>query len=485
MGIVLLALIALVLLAGIVLFAVGNRGWNWGTIAAAILVLLAATGYTFLAGMLGQRERAWREIVTGYQVALARERDALVPAGGGRLAPDATRKSLTALADDRARWQRVLDRINTWRGRHWEKASFAPPTGNQPGRVTIEDVDKLTINPGAELYVFDTAPVEETGRFLGAFSVAAVDGNALSIVPALPPSEAELALWRAPHEEVTIYENLPVDRWMAFHRTVMPGAEAEANPGPAANPEQRKLDPEEMLKHLEGELELVRQHAEEVPLDDLPRILEGIRGGEVLPGTYWARIEFKDAHSMTLTQGEPKEFAAGQAATFDLETAQKLKDDGIAEIVAVERRRPLADAQTAIRGSEYKLGGDADKGATIRIDGIAFLRRMLESDIAAIASTRDRLRDARKSAESQLQLHLKEGQDLEADREAWQADADAAARVTERFADRLTEVGTELSAVETTVVELGRELAGASALLVDAIDSRAPPPRRPPAAASP
>ena len=83
MEIVLLALIPLVLLAGIVLFAVGNRGWNWGTITAAILVLLAATGYTFLAGMLAQRERAWRSFVAEYHAKLASERDGLAPAAGG------------------------------------------------------------------------------------------------------------------------------------------------------------------------------------------------------------------------------------------------------------------------------------------------------------------------------------------------------------------------------------------------------------------
>ena len=182
MEILLLALIPLVLLAGIVLFAVGNRGWNWGTITAGILVLLVATGYTVLAGMLAQRERGWRDIVAGYQAALAKERDALVPAGAGKLVPDDTRKSLTALADDKARWQRVRDRIDTWRGRHWEKATFEPPVVNadgsmKAGRVTIEDVEKLTINAGAEIYLFDAAPVEENGRFLGAFSVEAVDGS--------------------------------------------------------------------------------------------------------------------------------------------------------------------------------------------------------------------------------------------------------------------------------------------------------------------
>lgn len=488
MEIVLLGLIPLVLLAGIVLFAVGHRGWNWGTVTAAILVLLVATGYTFLAGMLAQRERGWREIVADYQSRLARERDALVPAGEGKLVPDATRKSLTALADDKARWTRVRDRIGTWRGRHWEKAAFQPPAiggdgAIKPGRITIEDIEKLTINPGAEVYLFDAAPVEENGRFLGAFNVEAVDGNSLTVTPSLPPSEADKALWQAAREEVTVYEDLPVDRWMAFHRTVTAEAGAEAT-GPATLPAQRKSDPEDMLKHLEEQLAEIRQHAEAVPEDQWATIGEGLENGTLMPGTYWATVEFAKAHSMTRVKGDPVEFEAGQTATFDFATAQKLQADEIAKLVAVERRRPLADAQTAIQGTEYQPAEtpDGNKAPTIRIEGVAFIRRMLETDIAAVAATTARLKAAKTSADDQLQLQTQEAQDLEADRTKWQSDAESAARTAERFASRVTEAGAELTAVETAIVELGRELAGASALLVGTIDAQAPPPAQPPAA---
>ena len=47
----------------------------------------------------------------------------------------------------------------------------------------------------------------------------------------------------------------------------------------------------------------------------------------------------------------------------------------------------------------------------------------------------------------------------------------------------MTELGTELSGLERAIVELGRELAGASALLAGEIDAAAPPPVR--AAAEP
>jgi hypothetical protein len=483
MEIVLLALIPLVLLAGIVLFAVGHRGWNWGTITAAILVLLAATGYTFLAGMLAQRERGWRTYVADYQARLAAERDGLAPAAGGRLVATPDRKSLTALADDKARWKRVADRIDTWRGRHWEKATFQPPAVGpngaiKAGRITLEDVEKITLNPGAEVYLFDAAPVEENGRFLGAFSVEAVDGNSLTVVPSLPPSEADTALWAAAREEVTVYEDLPVDRWMAFHRTIAADA---GEGGPATLPEQRKSDPEEMLKHIEEQLAEVRQHAETVPEDQWATIGEGLENGTILPGTYWATVEFKEAHSVPRAAGEPVEFEAGQTATFDLATARALQTDGTVTLVTVERRRPLADAQTAIQGTEYRPAGAADE-PTIRIEGVAFIRRMLETDIAAVVATTARLAAAKTSADAQLQLQTREAEDLATDRTKWQSDAEAAAGVAQRFEARVTEAAEELTAVETAIVELGRELAGASALLVGTIDAQAPPPAQPPRA---
>jgi len=487
MEIVLLAVIPLVLLAGLVLFALGTRGWHWGTISAAILVLFAAAGYTFLAAMLAERERAWRAYVAEYQAKLASERDALMPGPDGRLVPDNNRKPLAALAQDRARWKRVLQRVATWRGRHWDKAAFTPPTVAADGSVTagrliIEDVDKVTINAGAELYVFDAAPLEESGRFLGAFTVAAVDGNALSVVPALPPTAAEKALWQADREGVSIYEELPVDRWMAFHRTV---PLAEMDGGSAGAPEQRKSDPEELLKHLEAQLDEVRHHAESVAEEEWPKLVEGLRGRSILPGTYWATVEFKESHALPRAGRDPTEFAAGQKATFDLETAQKLADDGTAAILAVERRRPLADAQAALRGGDYRFTG-ADDGVdrpTIRIEGAGFIRRMLEADIATITAITAKLKEAKTSADAQFRLETQEIGDLDADLAKWRSDADTAERVAERFEARVAEAGTALAAVETAIVELGRELAGASALLSAAIDERAPPAVRPPPAA--
>ncbi|NBV44527.1 MAG: hypothetical protein EBR86_02520 [Planctomycetia bacterium] len=278
MTLILLAIVGVVFLLGAIALGIGHKGWNWGTVAAGWLVLLSALGAIFLIAMLGQRERSWRNIIKTYETNLARERDALVPAGGSTLRPDATQKSLAALGQERARWQRVRERINTWRGRHWDNAAFTPPAQGQPASLSIEGLESTTLNPGAEIYLFDRRAVEEGGRYLGAFRVEAVDRNVLSISPLSTPDAADARLWAEPRDAVDVYETLPVDRAMAFSRTLQPaggeaagegGAAAPTDPGTGVMPGQRRIDPEAMLKHVEERLEQVRLHDQ--PLGGSPQ----------------------------------------------------------------------------------------------------------------------------------------------------------------------------------------------------------------------
>jgi hypothetical protein len=231
-------------------------------------------------------------------------------------------------------------------------------------------------------------------------------------------------------------------------------------------------DPEALLKHLEGRLEEVRQHAEIVPEDKLPEVIENLKQGNVTPGRYWAKVEFKEPKSFPIAGREPAQFESGQTGEFDLETAQKLKEEGVVDIVAVESRRPLVDPLMAIRGGEHE--GDAK----VQTEGLLFMRRMLETDIEDIQAMRERLNTAKTTTESQLAIHKKEADDLSDDLKNWQADAEAAEQTATKFDRRVEKLGTELSGLETAIVELGRELAGASALLAGEIDAAAPPPGR-------
>jgi hypothetical protein len=467
MEIILLVVIAVVFLVGLVAFAMGRQGWNWGTIIAGILVLLASLGFTFLAGMVGQQERAWREIIASYQKEIAKKRDGL----GGEGA-DSAQKSIATLEQEKARWQRVWNLVDEWGGQSWPNAAFIAPTDGRAGTITVEDVEKLTAVANAEVYVFDEGDIAEGGAFLGAFHVDAVDGNKLTISPAAPPTEEDRKLWAKPRETVRVYETLPNDTWLAFH-TLSPkkGADAEDD-DESVLPMPRMTDPEALLKHLEGRLKEVSEHAQVVPEDELPAVLEKVSQGNVTPGRYWAKVEFKEPKSFPIAGREPAQFESGQTGEFDLETAQKLKEEGVVEIVAVESRRPLVDPLMAIRGGEHE--GDAK----VQTEGLLFMRRMLEADIEDIHAMRERLNTAKATTESQLAIHKKEADDLGDDLKNWQADAGAAEQTATKFDRRVQELGTELSGLETAIVELGRELAGASALIAGEIDAAAPPPVR-------
>jgi hypothetical protein len=467
MEIILLVVIAVVFLVGLVAFAMGRQGWNWGTIIAGILVLLASLGFTFLAGMVGQQERAWREIIASYQKEIAKKRDGL----GGEGA-DSAQKSIATLEQEKARWQRVWNLVDEWGGQSWPNAAFIAPTDGRAGTITVEDVEKLTAVANAEVYVFDEGDIAEGGAFLGAFHVDAVDGNKLTISPAAPPTEEDRKLWAKPRETVRVYETLPNDTWLAFH-TLSPkkGADAEDD-DESVLPMPRMTDPEALLKHLEGRLKEVSEHAQVVPEDELPAVLEKVSQGNVTPGRYWAKVEFKEPKSFPIAGREPAQFESGQTGEFDLETAQKLKEEGVVDIVAVESRRPLVDPLMAIRGGEHE--GDAK----VQTEGLLFMRRMLETDIEDIQAMRERLNTAKTTTESQLAIHKKEADDLSDDLKNWQADAEAAEQTATKFDRRVEKLGTELSGLETAIVELGRELAGASALLAGEIDAAAPPPGR-------
>lgn len=569
MSLIPLILLGLVFLAGAVALAIGHKGWHWATVTAAWLVLLSALGAFFLVGMLGKREQEWRKVVASYQGAIARERDAMTPAGG-TLRPDPASKSLATLEDERDRWTRVRDRINTWRGRHWDDASFVPPTDGRPGTVTINGLDNTTINPGAEFYLFDLTPIEQGGRFLGAYRVDAVEKNMFAVSAISTPDAADKQALAQPRDgKVVVYEDLPVDRSVAFFRTPVPtppgeNADPNAQPAPAtptdAVPAAVKSDPDALLKHLERRLEEFRLHetalGDPVPatepaaateesaevaggdgpapgvsrpvpdptLSETPplgvrwaRVVFGkpfeytwpdgsvssFEAGEVLPsvpaeqvavlrekgaeisstwsippGLYWANVEFKQAHSFPRAQKEPLEFDVGRTASFDLETAKALEQQGIVSITSVIFRRPLADGNVALRGA----GAVQADGRSLPMDvnGLVVIRRILEEEKRAIDSAIGQLGSAKESTAREIALRRTEAGELEDDLLHWTKDVAAAQRTAAAFASRVAAVRRDLSDSETAIAALGSEYTDISTALTQRIDGSSPPPVRPP-----
>ena len=532
MDVVLLAIIGLVTLLGLVAIAVGNKGWSWGTVAAAILLLLAATGYIYLAARLAERERSWRTLVAKNQA----EIDRIVGKGGPGAA--AAPKSLAGLRNSRDRWMRALAFVDTWHGRAWKNATLSPPRDGKPGTISIEmaseESEVAPLTAGAEVAVFDNASVEDEGRFLGLFRVQAVtaakgaENAQLTVVPAAtpaPPSESDTKLWTRNYDEVTVYEKLPVDRWLAFHRTPgdAAGADDDTKPdGGSANrwmPRPEKTSGEDHLKSLEEQMEALKAHDEKVPEEAWPQLGEKLAAGEILPGRYWANVEFTENVKFTKKEGftlddsaedakperddaaEPgesgaggggagpmdadptagaitkrfkqKRFKKGETAEFDLQTAIDLQNDKqLGRITSAVERRTLTDPLTAIRGAEF--GAKTADGQPLRAEGLDAIRQGLLVEMQSIDEAMARIKNSRDNVEKQSDAVADETKQLKGDLTSWGKDVAAATETADAFDDRLRAATIELAAMEDSIARLGKALSGDWATLTEAIGAASP-----------
>jgi len=536
---VVLAVIVLVALGAMVAFVGGNiagREWGWGTAVAAILLVMATTGYIYLAARLAQREQAWRTVVAGQQSKI----DGLLGGAGG--------ESLAALRDKRDRWTRALEFVDTWHGRSWKTGDFKPPRDGRAGEVSIPisgeaAVKTAPLEKGAEIAVFDDANIQDDGRFLGLFRVEAVKLNEgaetcqLTIVPdsfPTPPDASDAKLWARAYDAVTVYESIPVDRWLAFHKTPeeLAGGPAPAGDSPARwMPQPRKTSAEDQLKGLESHMRALERHAETVPQEAWAELGEQLAQGKGV-GRYWATVRFtkqarfskkdrrftaadgaapaeaaagdddegpvgtpgetigevvgapatEDTPTPVSPDGEPTagavtnrfrtaDFNVGDTAEFDLQTALSLQNESqLAEITAVVERRPLTDPLTAIRGGRFRTRD----GKAVRSEGIDALRRALLVEMESITEATAKITAAQDSVTTQAAAVADETSQLKDDLGRWKKDVGAAEAIAGDFDDRLRAASVELAALETSIARLGRELDDHWAVLTEAIDAAAP-----------
>lgn len=413
---VILAIIGILFLAALVFVGVGAKGWNAGTITAAVLVILSSLGYLVLVSMVGEREKAWRERVNTLRADVARARDGLIIGDDGSTSPlgdcgiDSLQNcSVEDLAELRERWLRQRDRVNSWRGIWWRHAQFSAPQDGQPGTLEITTSENPAINEGAPVYVFDEAAEGQQGVYVGAFQVTSVNGSSLEIAPLVPPDDTDLQQWNAPHDDVLVLESLPVDRWMAFYETDPNSQDRvwpEAQPVEGADAvEQMETDLTEFTVEGGGgpliavdAIEAGRAYealltapepppgvewaevtfgegfdftwpdgtvtsfqAGEVvpafPAEQLPQLLAD--AGQIAyewvipPGLYWAEVRFQEAFTHQLDPNdEPIVFEAGSTAVLELADAEQKAADGTSEITRRFFRRPLTDGQTRMLGAD-------------------------------------------------------------------------------------------------------------------------------------
>jgi hypothetical protein len=491
MEVIPLALLGIVVLVGLVALGVGHKGWSWGTIAAGVLVLLSAAGFVYLSARVAQRERVWRDRVRGLRAELAKTRDAMQLEEGGRPQPIPNEPSIADLEEQKARWFRSLDRVNTWRGRVWSKGVFQPPANDTPGRLVFELPEAAAPNPfinaGAQLFLFDSAAADEGGRFLGVFRTTAAaieDGKlVLTMTPAARPSAAQQRLWQREFDSVQAFETLPVDRWLAFSRTAQPNdAEGGEAPGLVDGEEPGREVPylvlprlrragsadaakaEDLLSDLEAQLDRFERHETIVPEEQWRSWADLQKPPPQEPwGTYWAAVTFTLAHGITTREAgrEPLtiQFEKGDRASLELREAIDLERRGVVEIREVFYRRPLADLETALQGGEATV----EPGKSIAIRGGFAIRGILENEIARIAQAIRDIRSSRENVRSTVKRLREEEKDLGEDLPSWEKDAAAAQDVRTSIESRLADAEKRLDAAWGAVIELGREFDGGMA----------------------
>lgn len=414
------AILVVVLLSGMVTVSLGWKRWHPATIVAAWLLLIAAGGFVVLASMRAEREASWAELVRRYEASTLRLIDAVAPGEDGLYKPvgqaeldNLSACSLDSLERSRDAWRRVLERVDSWRGRSWPNATFSPPDAENPGLLAIDMPVDPTIAEGAVLYVFDQLPEDDDGPveaasdgFVGAFRVEKVEGKEITIRPLHDNPDNPLVAqdrerWNRPHDLVTVYESLPVDRRefrTRVRRTLEPSldlaasslpidgeaaaAEApdDAGGGPDGSgiPSSPDSDPppppdvrwafvtfeqDYLWKPDDGPADgpgvafKADDEFPEFPAREVARLrAEGVKfryRWQLPPGVYWADVTLKQAWSPPGEQGpdgSPVAHPAGSSIRIPLDAAWRLESEDIATIDERLRLRPLADGSTTLDG---------------------------------------------------------------------------------------------------------------------------------------
>lgn len=522
----LLGLIALVLLTGLVAFGVGHRRWSVGTLIAAILVLLAATGYLYLASRFAAYESKQVEAVGRKQIDLARVRDALAPdpSNGGRLKPipgdGPESMSITALTEQQERWRRALDRVTSWSGRSWTKASFEPPKADGgTGTIRIPFVDAAAppaegadpaapaaapaaaaaaapdtppLDPGATVYVFENKPFKNGGRYLGAFRVDSSTPDkeskcfVLTVLQTAARDPIDAEMWASDYEHdaqdnesgVTVYESLPPDRWAA--------SPTESIDTLSIDELEKMLDERDRQRPSLDQADQAESPSQAIAREEWTQIRERLDDGTELAGSYWAVVKFKEETTVAEAGDDaetPLTYEPETTAEFDLQTAFALADDGKAAIEEVYRRRTLSDPGTQIHGSSIFSRSGADEA--ILVDGAAALAAVLNREIRSLEASAERLEKSKADIADETKVTKERGRKLAEDKTSWNRDAEEATRMADSFAAALEKSRGQLAATEQAIIALGAELRTSVGRLVERIDAVAPAPDQPPAAVTP
>ena len=324
-------------------------------------------------------------------------------------------QTLDALSKNVRLKQREQIAVESWRNRYWTASLFNPPSEMNDGAVIELDVSGDTeqpLNAGAELAIFAFELGKELG-FLGIFAVENVKPVEnktlqLEIKPLTSPDRRDRDAWRlAKNEsEFLVFEDLPTDRWAA---TIKPddGTPAE----------------------------------QEVPLDEA---LAAITAGQSLPGEYWAEVTVENAAAL-------ENVNEGTTLDLDLQTADKLQQDGAVKIQRVVHRRLLVDPLTALRGTRFEK-------VDVPTAGIEGIRGKLTAELTSLSLMIGRIGSAKQATMRENETKQQTLTALGNDKKAWEEDLAFAGQALGRLEQRVEKTNADLADARRAVVQYRSEL---------------------------
>jgi hypothetical protein len=526
------AILVVLLLAGLVTVSLGWKRWHPATIAAGWLLLLAAGAFVVLASMRAEREAAWAELVRRYEASTLRLEEALTRGDAGfyKSVGEPTIDSLgtcslDTLVRSRNAWRRVLTLVESWKGRSWPNTTFSPPDGENPGLLAIDLPNDPDIAAGAILYVFDQAPEgfegsadEAEGGFVGAFRVEKVEGKEVSIrplhdTPDNPLLTQDRERWNRPHDLVTVYESLPVDRRavgtrvervlepsldLSTGRSVSRGETAEATEGDPEVPASPDSDQppgdvrwasvtfdEDTLWEPENGPAVAFKANDTFPEFPAAEVVRLKAAGVKLrhrwllpPGVYWAKVTLKQAwrgdEGRKGPDGEPIAHAAGSRLEIPLEMAWNLEADGILSIDERIRRRPLADGATALDGAPSIAVGKSTFVEKADAEGINRIAVSLRRDSDRWEGLRRELEHADAEAQKRREFLKTRRDTIERELAAWKQDAEDAEAMQETLQTREERADSQLQESQSRVTTLSESYRTALQRIAEEIQRRRP-----------
>jgi len=470
-------LLALVALFFIFLTYMNTKTWRWIHVTMTFLVFVAVIPFGVYAALTLKTREAWVKKHDQLEADLEKTRAEVELANRGPISD--VKQEAESVANLKGQVGRtILDRGRVWR----DGITLAADPG--PGGITLNMSGQPPADPAAaaappparkhniaeKTILFAFAQGENQGfpgipvpaAYLGEFTVTAVAESTITIVPTMPLAGDQMQIIQNRQVQWILYEVMPGDghEWL-----------------PTAKAEIEKLIPIQTTGLQQAQYDkFIAQFTR-----------DGQKADEVNdpPENIWIKVKFTKPHSIEVdapveltldrlnipfdSQGRAMlhrlrragsaaelgktDFAAGEEAVFDKQSADKLIADGVATLVEAVYRRTLVDFDT-----KFRLVYARYAELTTRIAA-------LMKDIQAVQASKDR-------ADAQATLVEDYKAKLTDDLAKVRFEYDEVKKYRESLDSRVAQVRAELSQLYVSNRKLSAELTELDAQMTKEIERR-------------